>query len=195
MPLNEMGKIKSLVDELKGIPGAMNATLRQEIFQNIKKKKLQIKFLEEYPETLFTDSGNLIPIIGNNDNSSSGTPSKQEVSDIDANQASRINYLPHETMGEIKSVYGTYIEMAFHNFYLTMHHIYAVVFGEDIMEEAQKKLTRTRATPTLQNTSPSTLPMNEPYGALCSSELKKQNLNKKNTSRNWSSNISHFSKQ
>ena len=71
MPLNEMGKIKSLVDELKGIPGAMNATLRQEIFQNIKKKKLQIKSLEEYTETLFTDSGNLTTIIGNNDNSSS----------------------------------------------------------------------------------------------------------------------------
>lgn len=122
----------------------MNATLRLEIFQNIKKTKLQKKFLEEYPETLFTDSGNLIPIIGNNDNSSSGTPSKQEVSDIDANQASRINYLPHETMGEIKSVYGTYIEMAFHNFYLTMHHIYAVVFGEDIMEEAQKKINENK---------------------------------------------------
>ena len=148
MPLNEMGKIKSLIDELKGIPGAMNTTLRQEIFQHINKVKLQIKFQEEYPEALFTDPGCLIPNIGNNDKTSSGAPSKQDTPDIEAEQENQITYLPRETMGEIKSVYGTYIEMAFHNFYLTMHHIYAVVFGEDIMEEAKKRFDDYNTNPT-----------------------------------------------
>lgn len=46
--------------------------------------------------------------------------------------------VPKETLGSYKYIYGTYLEMAFHNFYLNMKHIYALVFGLDILEEAKQ---------------------------------------------------------
>lgn len=46
--------------------------------------------------------------------------------------------VPQETLGCYKYIYGTYLEMAFHNFYLNMKHIYALVFGLDILEEANQ---------------------------------------------------------
>lgn len=46
--------------------------------------------------------------------------------------------LPQDSLGNNKYIYGTYIEMAFHNFFQNMRHIYSLVFGEDIMEEAKR---------------------------------------------------------
>ena len=46
--------------------------------------------------------------------------------------------LPQESLGSNKYIYGTYIEMAFHNFFLNMRHIYSIVFGEDIMKIAKR---------------------------------------------------------
>lgn len=37
---------------------------------------------------------------------------------------------------EDKYIYGTYIEMAFFNFYVNVEHIYKIVFGKTMMEEA-----------------------------------------------------------
>ncbi|MGN0221146.1 MAG: type VI-B CRISPR-associated RNA-guided ribonuclease Cas13b [Prevotella sp.] len=128
IPLNKKEILQSLVDELKGIPGAMNPAMRQEIFLNIHNRKLQTLFQTEYPESLFTDPGSLIPETHDNIYAAASPA---------ASPAWEIRYLPAETQLEKKSVYGTYIEMAFHNFYQTMHHIYALVFGEDLMEVAR----------------------------------------------------------
>lgn len=46
--------------------------------------------------------------------------------------------LPQESLGSNKYIYGTYIEMAFHNFFLNMRHIFKMVFGEDIMDLAKQ---------------------------------------------------------
>lgn len=45
--------------------------------------------------------------------------------------------LPQQTLETKKHIWGTYIEMAFHNFFVNMRHIYAMVFGEDIMDYAR----------------------------------------------------------
>ncbi len=142
MPLNDMDKIDSLLEELKSIPGAMNLSTRNEIFQNIKKAKLQMKFQEKYPDSLFTETGNFIPNVDND---------KIKISDQDAPNSDKnlysISYLPNDTLKDQKSIYGTYIEMAFHNFYQTMHHIYALIYGEDLMEVAKKKFERENNNP------------------------------------------------
>ncbi len=142
MPLNDMNKIDSLLEELKTIPGAMNLTMREEIFQNIKKAKLQMEFQNKYPESLFTDIGNSIPKV---DDGKIKT-SNQEVTTSDKKLYS-ISYLPNDTLRNHKSIYGTYIEMAFHNFYQTMHHIYALIYGEDLMKVAKKKYEKENKNP------------------------------------------------
>lgn len=47
------------------------------------------------------------------------------------NTCSKI-YLPTESKGEMKYIYGTYAEMAFHNLYSTIDHIYTLVFKESL---------------------------------------------------------------
>lgn len=54
-------------------------------------------------------------------------------------KTSRTISLPQKSLGKNKFIYGTYIEMAFHNFFVNMRHIYAMVFGVDIMDSARAK--------------------------------------------------------
>lgn len=142
-PINDANKLKALMDELKTIPGAMNSYVRQEIFINIKKAKLQMKFNAEYPESIFTDAGkfmpsdNMPPTDNANENTDNPKASSGEINTIEDIEK-LVEYLPDETKGDMKSIYGTYIEMAFHNFYLTMNHIFRLTAGEDLMENAQK---------------------------------------------------------
>ena len=96
LPLNSPEKIKSLVDELSKIPGAMNATVRSEIFQNVKGKKLQIHFQQEYPASMFPCSGKFIPeakveVAPKPENPVSGGDSND---DIIESYIKKLSYLP-----------------------------------------------------------------------------------------------------
>ena len=151
MPLNDKDKIRSLMEELKGISGAMNPATREQIFLNIKKTKLQIMFQDEYPESMFTDQGRLIPTIKSEEDTSTPTGSSWlNTTAVSQEQLVSITYLPLETLKEKKYVYGTYIEMAFHNFYLTMHHIYSLIFGEDLMAVAKSYFEQNNTNPDKQ---------------------------------------------
>ena len=138
MPLNKWDKIEALIGELRAIPGAMNCEVRRAVFDNIKKAKLQIKFNDQYPESIFTDKNGAVPgdgTSGGNGRNNDGGPS---------NNYFGIDYLPRETQEDKKPVYGTYFEMAFHNFFLTLHHIHSLIFGEDLMEVAKNEYSNTQ---------------------------------------------------
>lgn len=134
-PLNTEETIKALVDELSKTPGAMNPTVRMEIYMTIQKNKLQKFFNRQYPLTMFTDTQKFIPKAEENTK-----PTDTNGGDTHDDYINQINkalyYLPQDTLTDKRSVYGTYIEMAFHNLYLTMHHINLLVFGTDLMSEA-----------------------------------------------------------
>lgn len=131
MPINSAEKIDKLIEALKGIPGAMNPNNRNYIFQNIGKAKLQIYFNDKYPESIFTEDSVSLPEI-----SSSVSVGK---SSIETKEEEQPIPVPKETLGSKKYIYGTYIEMAFHNLFLNIEHIYAIVTGKSIMEEAKAK--------------------------------------------------------
>lgn len=133
LPLNTKEKIDQLVNRIQEMPDAMNQNIRQEIFLNIRKIKLQIYFDEKYPDTFFKDSAakvnlDLIVPVPNQAASSSMNNSANET----------MIKLPACSLGSKKYIYGTYIEMAFHNFFLNMRHIYKMVVGEDIMGLARQ---------------------------------------------------------
>lgn len=48
------------------------------------------------------------------------------------------DFLPQETLTQNKSIYGAYFEMAFHNFFITLSHIYSIIFNDDIMRLARR---------------------------------------------------------
>lgn len=148
LPLNSPEKIKSLIDELCKIHGAMNPTVRSEIFQNIKGKKLQMHFLQEYPVSKFPCSGKFIPEAKVEESPNPKMPGDDDINNpIIESYIKKLSYLPADTLREKKSVYGTYIEMAFHNLYLTMHHIYALVFGEDLLKVAETHYDANKTNP------------------------------------------------
>lgn len=153
-PLNNIEKINSLITTLKNIPGAMNIVVRNEIYQNIKKAKLQLYFNNTYPESYFNDNRDFIPSAQETDKTDSNDESNKDVSNYNLLDKYIIDYLPKETQTNKKYVYGTYIEMAFHNYYLTFHHIYALVFGENLMTvstEYYKKNNLNEAKPSLND--------------------------------------------
>lgn len=133
LPLNTKEKIDQLITKLQSIPGAMNPSVRLEVFENIRKAKLQIYFTEKYPEQLFMESPARINLdiievsqVQNTSTTGNNTVFLQSL------------VLPRNSLGTKKYIYGTYIEMAFHNFFLNMRHIYKMIFGEDIMELAKQ---------------------------------------------------------
>ena len=142
MPLNDWNRIESLIGELRAIPGAMNCAVRRAVFENIKKAKLQIKFNDQYPESIFTDKNGSIPIVGTAETNNPENGGNNECEQ--SNNYLSIDYLPRVTQEDKKSVYGTYFEMAFHNFFITLHHIYSLIFGEDIMEVAKSEYSQTQ---------------------------------------------------
>ena len=52
---------------------------------------------------------------------------------------------PEQSKGEKKYIYGTYIEMAFHNMFTTMDHIYLMVFKQSLMQVFTKKMGKDEA--------------------------------------------------
>lgn len=133
LPLNTKEKIDQLISKLQSVPGAMNPKVRLEVFENIRKTKLQIYFSEKYPEQLFLDSPSKIN-LDVVENAQVHTASTTENNTVNLQSI----VLPNNSLGSKKYIYGTYIEMAFHNFFLNMRHIYRMVFGEDIMELAKQ---------------------------------------------------------
>ena len=145
-PLNTEEAIKALVDELLKIPGAMNPTVRMEIYMTIQKNKLQKFFNRQYPATMFPDTQKFIPKA--EENTKPTDTNGGDNTDDYLNQYNKaLYYLPQETLTDKRSVYGTYIEMAFHNLYLTMHHINLLVFGTDLMSDATKYFNKNNKQP------------------------------------------------
>lgn len=133
-PLNTRERVDQLMEELKSIPGGMNSNVYEAIFLSIQKHKIQLYFTEYYPSSIFTDRSSIVPLVKNE------APHISAVNEETIAQSARQNTslpstlpFPTDSMGSCKHIYGTYIEMAFHNFFLTMRHIYAQTFGEDIM--------------------------------------------------------------
>lgn len=130
LPINSKEKVDSLISELRQIPNGMNLKVRNEIYINISKAKIQMYFNESYPESAFT--GAMVDLPEVTDNFCTPAPTEPHTTD-DAPSLP----LPEGTLGSKKHIYGTYIEMAFHNLFLNVEHIFAVVFGRNIMEEAK----------------------------------------------------------
>lgn len=138
IPINSKEKVDGLVAELSS-KSKKTITAYQEIFQKIQKMKIQTYFMNTYPKSSFTD----IP----------STESEEETESIDNPISLKVNHiagqskkeilqmpLPTSTLEDKKYIYGTYIEMAFHNFFLTISHIYSLVTGQNILRQAQAKL-------------------------------------------------------
>lgn len=133
LPLNTKEKIDQLINKLQSIPGAMNPSVRLEVYKNIRKVKLQIYFSEKYPEQIFRETPSKVNL------DIVETPQVQTAPTTEKNTVNPQSIvLPKNSLGAMKYIYGTYIEMAFHNFLLNMCHIYKMVFGEDIMELARQ---------------------------------------------------------
>lgn len=97
-----------------------------------KRSELLEYFNETYPEEMFVEQAMGAQYISEAELPSSvKTPVKEYVPSENSGFV-----VPTETLGSSKYIYGTYLEMAFHNFFLNMKHIYALVFGLDIELEA-----------------------------------------------------------
>lgn len=139
LPLNSKDKIDELVKELAS-KGLKSNSAYREIFQKIQKYKIQAYFQQTYPENTFTDTPSAKLIKENQSIGSSSTNSQgaKSVSGQQKVQKQSIQIpLPPETLGQNKYIYGTYIEMAFHNFFLTISHVYSLVTGLNVLREAQ----------------------------------------------------------
>lgn len=142
-PINSKEKVDELVVALSR-QGKITPAFRLRVIEAISKVKIQMYFNEKYPESFFADSSN------NNIQQSEDTQKKGTAQTTSSAQASRTTnntpspgtedmqmVLPEQTLGSKKYIWGTYIEMAFHNFFVNMRHIYTMVFGEDIMDYAR----------------------------------------------------------
>lgn len=153
LPLNTKEKIDALMAELTNCPGAMNPSVRLFILEKIIKAKLQIYFNEQYPETRFSDPPKKLNIIIGGTKAATTPPVPTAPKPQQEKTTCEIP-LPSNSMGAKKHIYGTYIEMAFHNFFINIQHIYAIVFGADILEEARERAENKFAGQTYDNGKP-----------------------------------------
>lgn len=128
--LNSTDKIDNLIAELRTIPGAMNKNMRQVIFDNIRRVKMQEYFKDNYEKDFSDNPGETCFKVQDN-------PPAPKISTSQASTSPSIK-LPSDSLGSKKYIYGTYIEMAFHNFFLNLQHIYFIISGKNIMDEAKK---------------------------------------------------------
>lgn len=134
-------KLQRLMDVLEEYNIAKTPELRELIEDKIRTSGLKARILsplfeyfeEEYPSSMFCESDSGAQYIPE-------TALPSSVSTVLPEFVPSANpgfEVPQQTLGSKKYIYGTYLEMAFHNFYLNMKHIYALVFGKDILEEAE----------------------------------------------------------
>lgn len=133
IPLNTKEKIDQLMAIIMAEPKAMNKNTWLKINENINKAKVQMYFYEKYPQSQFSAPGNYLPSCqGENQKQEDKKPQTQpSVKNPDIP-------IPIKSLREDRYIYATYIEMAFHNMFLNIKHIYGVVFGRDIMAEAKE---------------------------------------------------------
>lgn len=127
-PLNTKEKIDSLISELQANRTQMTESNYQLLLQNITKYKLQMYLIEK--KGLFNYKPTDAPAkkTTNMDRHDQQKPGVEIWDD----------FFPVDSLSEEKKyIYGTYIEMAFHNLYVTLSHIYSKVFARDIMKEAE----------------------------------------------------------
>lgn len=136
-PLNTKDKIDSLVGEIRKIPNGMSPEVRNMIFMSIDKAKVQMYFNEKYPESMFTDKYVPLPELSAADDRSPATVAQSNATSLSTSVLPLPFPFPMETCGSKKGKCGTYVEMAFHNLFLNLEHIYATVFGRKIMDEAK----------------------------------------------------------
>jgi hypothetical protein len=133
LPLNTKEKIDQLMAIIKSEPKAMNQNAWHMIFGNIGKSKMQMYFIEKYPQSLFAAPGNYIPSC-NGQGQEEKNPQQPQVQQHERQTDIPV---PPTSLKDNRFLYATYIEMAFHNMFLNIKHIYGVVFGRDIMAEAK----------------------------------------------------------
>ena len=133
LPLNTKEKIDQLMAIIKSEPKAMNQNAWHMIFGNIGKSKMQMYFIEKYPQSLFAAPGNYIPSC-NGQGQEEKNPQQPQVQQHERQADIPV---PPTSLKDNRFLYATYIEMAFHNMFLNIKHIYGVVFGRDIMAEAK----------------------------------------------------------
>lgn len=135
-------KLQRLMDVLEEYNIAKTPELRELIEGKIRTSGLKARtlfslleyFEEAYPVSMFCEQTSDVQYIPETALPSSVTTALPTFVPS-ANPGFEV---PRETLGSNKYIYGTYLEMAFHNFYLNMKHIYALVFGLDILEEAKQ---------------------------------------------------------
>lgn len=140
--IKNSNKLQRLMDVLEEYNIAKTPELRELIEEKIRTSGLEARILspllehfeEAYPMSMFCEQA-----IGTQYIPETALPSS--VTTVLPPFVPSVNLgfeVPEETLGCNKYIYGTYLEMAFHNFYLNMKHIYALVFGLDILEEAKQ---------------------------------------------------------
>ena len=134
-PLNTTERVDQLMAELQSIPDGMNGATFIEILQSIQKIKVQNYFVEHYPMTTFTAESSFVPeaVLTTPPPPSEPQESVSQQTSATPTVQSALPF-PSVSMDSRKHIYGTYIEMAFHNFFLAMRYIYAQTFGLDIIE-------------------------------------------------------------
>lgn len=149
-PINTKEKVDSLIAELRTIPHGMSKNVRMDIFNRINKAKIQLYLNEEYPESVFTDANGSIPEYNPEQTPAQASANATSASTQQSVSASA-NVLklpvPSGTEGSLKYINGTYIEMAFHNLFMNMQHIYLLVFGQDIIQLAKNAYNRVNPYP------------------------------------------------
>lgn len=128
-PLDKPEKIDFIMNELGKYPGALSKNTYNLLMNYILKDKLKIKLIKK--ETVFCQSPADVDIT----DVSMPVVNKPQVVTQPFVQPPLGIELPKESLGSMRHIYGNYIEMAFHNFFVNMRHIYRMVFGDDIMDQ------------------------------------------------------------
>ncbi len=143
LPLNTKEKVDELMKDLHANPEEMTKKEYTKIRCEINKPKIQIYFQQ------FKSEFNYKPKNDNKKTTVKVSPQASEEKTNKKNHKVTSTYtsfeqledigimLPKAILGDNKYIAGTYIEMAFHNFYLTMNHICRKAIGKDIVEEAK----------------------------------------------------------
>lgn len=162
LPLDKKESVRLLVEELKSNPYLMTKCNRDIINEKISKNKVKIYFLDFYNDfTIESDNKGVnslsanVGLEANPQETTEQNGNQQELSKVssitdDKSQVSNVNNddaimdndlcLPESSLLSKRYIYGTYYEMAFHNFFLVINNIYGKICGKDILKEEAARI-------------------------------------------------------
>lgn len=147
LPINTREKVDAIMAELRANPSFATENILRQFRLAIQKVKIQLYFNSQ-AEALIEQikSGNLgtTPVLNEQEKpaeqiaepKASESLAEKEVDNDETrpNRVYREIVLPSRSLDDRKYIYSTYIEMAFHNLFLTLHHIYSKVTGNDVIK-------------------------------------------------------------